>query len=141
MMRRRHEKQLIIRETHLDSFGHVNNATYLELFEEARWDWITENGFGFSKIHALGIGPTLLEAHVKFRRELANREHCTIISELMSHEGKIGRVRQRIFKASGELSCEAEFVMALFDMKQRKLIAPTPEWAHAVGIDELEQHG
>ena len=29
---------LLIKETYLDTFGHVNNATYLTLFEEARWD-------------------------------------------------------------------------------------------------------
>ncbi|MFB9885359.1 acyl-CoA thioesterase [Balneatrix alpica] len=25
---------------HLDSFGHVNNARYLEFLEAARWDWL-----------------------------------------------------------------------------------------------------
>lgn len=26
---------MLIKESHLDSFGHMNNATYLELFENA----------------------------------------------------------------------------------------------------------
>ena len=30
-----------IKEKDLDTLGHVNNAKYLELFEEARWDFIT----------------------------------------------------------------------------------------------------
>ena len=36
-----HEYALVIREQHLDTFGHVNNAKYLEILEEARWDLIT----------------------------------------------------------------------------------------------------
>ena len=29
------EFEVLIREHHLDSYGHVNNATYLALYEEA----------------------------------------------------------------------------------------------------------
>ncbi len=47
-----HEYQLLIHEGHLDSFGHVNNATYLNLFEEARWDWITARGYGLKEMGA-----------------------------------------------------------------------------------------
>ena len=36
--------EMLIKEKHLDTFGHVNNATYFELLEEARWDFITNNG-------------------------------------------------------------------------------------------------
>ena len=43
---------LIIRESHLDTFGHLNNATYLQLFEEARWDYITNRGFGVWSTHS-----------------------------------------------------------------------------------------
>lgn len=42
--------ELTIKEHHLDTFGHVNNAVYLELFEEARWEFISENGYGLKKI-------------------------------------------------------------------------------------------
>ena len=41
---------LIIKEMDLDTFGHVNNARYLTLFEDARWDLITKNGYGLKKI-------------------------------------------------------------------------------------------
>ena len=50
MANRTHEYPLLIVERHLDTFGHVNNATYLELFEEARWDWLQQNGYGLDEI-------------------------------------------------------------------------------------------
>ena len=36
-----YEYEKTILEQHLDTFGHVNNAAYLVLYEEARWDFIT----------------------------------------------------------------------------------------------------
>ncbi|HEY3234558.1 MAG TPA: hypothetical protein VGJ84_07565 [Polyangiaceae bacterium] len=44
---------------------------------------------------------------------------------------------QQISNQSGELCCEAVLVIALFDVRARKLIAPTPEWLRAIGVSEL----
>lgn len=129
-----HEYELLIKESHLDTFGHVNNATYLQIFEEARWDLITGRGYGMDKIQASRLGPVILEAHVKFRRELKNRTPVVVRSELVSYEGLIGNLRQRVFKRgeTEQLSCEAVFRIALWDLDARRLVEPTPEWAHAV---------
>jgi acyl-CoA thioesterase FadM len=53
-----HEYTVLIIERHLDTFGHVNNATYLDLFEAARWEWITSNGFGLERIRELRKVPS-----------------------------------------------------------------------------------
>jgi thioesterase III len=37
MAERIFEQAILIREEHLDTFGHVNNARYLEIFGQARW--------------------------------------------------------------------------------------------------------
>jgi len=128
-----HEKAIVISEAHLDSFGHMNNARYLELFEQARWDLITERGFGMDTIRRTRTGPTILEIQVKFLRELAPREPVVIRTDFVSYQRKIGRLRQVIVKADGTPACEGVFVFGLFHLDERKLIEPTPEWLHAVG--------
>jgi YbgC/YbaW family acyl-CoA thioester hydrolase len=131
-----HEKTFVISEAHLDSFGHLNNARYLELFEQARWDLITERGFGIDVIRRTSTGPVILEVAVRFLRELAPRESVVIRSELMSYVGKVGKLRQQMIKvADGAVACEAEFTFGLFEMQRRKLIEPSPAWAYAVGLD------
>jgi hypothetical protein len=35
MLDHKHEYEALIHERHLDTFGHVNNAAYLEILEEA----------------------------------------------------------------------------------------------------------
>jgi acyl-CoA thioester hydrolase len=123
-----HEYKILIRESHLDTFGHVNNATYLVLFEEARWDLITKHGYGLDKIQSSGIGPTILEVKLQFRRELLNRDEITIRTYVTEIRSKIQSLRQVMVNSRSEEACIADFTFALFDMQRRKLIDPTPEW-------------
>ncbi|MFZ5893614.1 MAG: acyl-CoA thioesterase [Myxococcota bacterium] len=130
-----HEYQVLIIERHLDTFGHVNNATYLDLFEAARWDWITSNGFGLERIRELQQGPTVLEVTLLFKREIKNRQRIVIRSWVESYEAKICSVTQEMRNEAGELCCSGRFLCALFDLRARRLLSPTPEWLTALGID------
>lgn len=129
-----HEYPVLIVEQHLDTLGHVNNARYLDLFEEARWDLITRNGYGLEQIQGRRIGPVILEVTLKFQRELRNRQPIVIKSWLDSYAGKIARMTQQMVDDQGRSCCEAQFVFGLFDLAARKLIAPTSEWLRAVGL-------
>lgn len=126
---------LDILERHLDTFGHVNNAVYLEILEEARWAWITQNGYGMKEIRELGQGPTILECSLKFMKELRLRERIEIESDIASLSGKTFEVVQHIRKPGGEVACEAHFKMGLFDLRARKLVAPTERWLVGLGLD------
>ena len=123
-----------IKETHIDSYGHVNNATYLALYEEARWELITPRDYGFYKIHEYKKGPVILEVNLKFQKEIRLRETISITCEILDYQGKIGHMRQQMIKEDGSIASEAVFVFALFDMEKRKLIEPTDEWKRALGI-------
>lgn len=130
------EQALLIREEHLDTFGHVNNARYLEIFEQARWDLITENGFGLDFVRSSGTGPVVLEVALRFLREVKNRQQMLIRTSLDSYEGKIGRMTQLLIDDTDQVCCEGKFVIAQWDTKTRKLIRPTAEWRRAVGMEE-----
>lgn len=125
---------LQIKEHHVDSLGHLNNATYLALFEEARWEGITLGGFGFSEMQKARQGPVILEANIKFMREVKLRERITITTQMISYEGKIGKLKQQMFKGDGIAASEAIFTMGWFDLQLRKLIEPTVEWKKAIGM-------
>ena len=124
--------ELLIRESDLDTFGHVNNATYLRMFEDARWEHVTRMGYGLKKIRETGQGPVILEVNVKYFKEVRLREKVTITTELLDYPGKTGRLRQRMLKPDGTVAAEAIFVFGLFDLKERKLVDPTPDWEKAI---------
>lgn len=129
------EYPLLVRESHVDSLGHMNNATYLAVFEEARWEVITRNGYGFGEVHQRGQSPVILEVNLKFLKEVRLREQIRITTELVDYPGKVGHLKQQMIKPDGGVAAEAVFTFGLFDLKQRKLIEPTPEWRKAVGLD------
>ena len=134
MSNRVFEQGIVIREEHLDTFGHVNNARYLEIFEQARWDLITDNGFGLDHVRATGTGPVILEVTLRFLQEVKNRQHLLIRSTIDSYEGKIGRMTQLLLDVQDRVCCEGKFVFGQWDTKTRKLIEPTPEWRRALGL-------
>lgn len=125
--------ETLIREAHLDTYGHVNNAVYLSLFEEARWQIITERGYGFNRVHETKKGPVILEVHMKFLKELNLREKIKITLEVMSYNGKISQLRQTMVKENGDIACEMTCTAGFFDLNARKLILPTAEWLQAIG--------
>jgi thioesterase III len=130
------EYPLQIKETHLDTFGHVNNATYLQLYEEARWELITTNGYGLKEIRAEQKGPVVLDITISFKRELLNRDRIVIKSFVSDLKGKIMSITQQMIKEDGTLASEATFTVGYLDLKARRLIKPSAEWLHAVGLVE-----
>jgi len=128
--------ELAIHERHLDTFRHVNNATYLELLEEARWDVITRNGYGLEVIEERQLGPTILRVDLRFRREIKNRQRITIRSWTESYSGKICTFEQQMLDEQQNLCCEATFTLGLFDLRARRLVLPTAEWLRAVGLPD-----
>jgi acyl-CoA thioester hydrolase len=129
------EYRFQVLEKHLDSFGHVNNAVYLELFEEARWDFITSRGYGLEEIKRTQIGPVILEIELKFKRELLNREWIIVKSYTTEENHKlIGSLSQEMIKESdGKVAATLDLKVGLMDLKERKLIKADDKWLHAIG--------
>lgn len=124
---------VLIKEYFLDTFGHINNAMYLTLLEDARWDLLTQNGFSLQKIHESGVGPVILDIKIRFLKEIRLREEVVITTQCVSYEKKVGTIAHKIMRGD-ELCCSAEITIGLWDLKDRKLISPTPPWLAAFGI-------
>jgi len=125
-----------ILESHLDTFGHVNNATYLSLYEQARWEFITQRGFGLKEIQERGVGPVILELNLKFKREVKNREIIEIVSSPRPPERElIMTMNQKMLKEDGSIASTLELTVGLMDLHARKLIAPTAQWLYAIGLE------
>lgn len=129
-----HRYEVLIKEQHLDSFGHVNNAVYLTLLEEARWDLITRNGYGLAEILDTNLGPVILGVSLKFKKELRLRDQVTILTRVTDYRRRLGHIHQEIRDRSGDLTTEAVFTFGLFDMVHRKLMPPNEKWLRAFGI-------
>ena len=134
-----YEKEIL--EQHLDTFGHVNNAVYLSLYEEARWDFITKNGLGLKQILESKVGPVLLDLSLTFKSELGNREKIKIISQARSElrNKYVMVLDQKIIKENGKVASTITISVGLMDLNLRKLVSPTKEWLEALGLKEIKE--
>jgi len=128
-----YKKQIL--EHHIDTFGHVNNAMYLVLFEEARWQFITDGGYGMERIKETKVGPILVDLRLRFRKEITNREWITI----ESHCGEIKKglfmpIVQKIIKENAKVAATLDLTVAMFDLEKRVMTRPTTAWLNAIGL-------
>lgn len=126
-----HFYQTQIEKAHLDALNHVNNAMYMQLYEQARWEIITSRGYGIEKIQETQLGPVILEARISFLKELRLYDKITIETKFLDYEAKVGKLFQ-IIKRQDEICSTADFLFGLFDMNKRQLVLPTDEWLRAV---------
>lgn len=121
-----------IQDEYIDSFGHVNNASYLSLLEEARWDWVGQSGMTRLKVQEDQFGTVILEMNLRFSRELLPKEKIRIETRVVEKKTKVYRVQQKIFNSRDELCTTALIVFGFFDLKRRKLAEPTEAWKKAI---------
>ena len=126
---------ITILEQHLDTFGHVNNAAYITLYEQARWEMITEAGCGLEYVQSSGVGPIVLELTTRFKKEIHLRQKLIIKTQVESWGGKIGSIRQWIEDGAGVVYSEGKFTMGLFDIRKRTLVTVDRIWAKAMGLE------
>lgn len=101
-----HEVTLRIRWSDIDSYGHVNNAVYLNYLEECR-DRMIEDLFGPESWDFV-----LVHVGIDYRNELTQSDAEVVVRCEVAGFGRSSvRTRERIDKRDGTLAAEAEAVI------------------------------
>jgi acyl-CoA thioester hydrolase len=124
-----------VRGYELDTQGHLNQAVYMQYAEHARWETLRAAGLPQDKLLATGVGPVMLEATVKFLRELRGGDEVTVSCAFDYGEGKTFRTLQEIRKADGTIAAEITAVGGLLDLTARRLVARPAERFRALADD------
>lgn len=120
--------QTTITQEYLDFLGHVNNARYLNILEDARWHLYAQMGYTKKNAIENQKAPIVIENKIKYRKELTAGEQVRIVTKYKEYSGILGKLEQVIFKENGKRSCYAEITIGYFDMTKRKLIHPVGLW-------------
>jgi acyl-CoA thioester hydrolase len=78
---REFEYYFTVRGYELDSFGHVNNAVYLNYIEQAKWEILYKTGT-FSYFWENDIIPAIIEINIRFIREVRIFDEMVIKSKI-----------------------------------------------------------
>jgi thioesterase-3 len=120
--------EITVRSSHIDFFGHVNNAKYIEFLEWGRVQMAEDQNIDFLGMVAEGVGPAVVRLEVNYRKESSMGDVLVIDSRAVELKNdKVGILKQTITnKKTGELVCDAVVTYVMFDLRQRKSI-PMPE--------------
>ena len=130
-----------IREVDLDFLGHVNHATYLSILEEARWELLSEQGYGFEYLRQQMISPVILGVNIRYKNEIVNRELVVVETWTASPIGKAMNLRQVIRKENGHIGADATITYGVMDLNLRRLVTPPNIWLQAIDMPMQSNSG
>ena len=113
-----------VRNYHLDGYGHVNNARYLEFLEEARWTFFEEHDL-LSEIDGLML--VVVRTDIRYRR-------AAVEGDILRFEGRLKELTSRhiiltqnIVLPSGKNAVEAESTLMVVSAESgRSISIPEP---------------
>ena len=96
-----------------DIYGHLNNSSYLQIYEEARSEALIEMDLPISKLIELGLQIYLTRIELTYKKGIPNDETITVKSRIV----KMNRLRatwlQEIYDEKGEL-CNTALVEGVY---------------------------
>jgi len=96
-----------------DIYGHLNNANYLHLYEEARADALEEMDMSVEKLSEEGVHIYLSEINLTFKIGLPVGEKVVIDSRMIKATRATSIWKQEIFNSASKL-CNIAIVKGVF---------------------------
>lgn len=107
--------EIQIRGYHVDFYGHVNNARYLEFLEEARWS-LFEKHIDFEEWKGNGTSFFVVNVNISYRRPAFLGETIEIQSGITGFTTRTCTLSQKIFlKGTGTVIADAEVTFVITD--------------------------
>jgi 3-oxoadipate enol-lactonase len=142
------EIDLVVYPDECDAFGHLNQASFLSLFERARWEMLRK-GPGMDVFTRAGVWPALRKTVIDYRAA-AFPGDVLRFQQALTHHGRTSfTMRQTARRVRDDtLIASAEFVFVCIDRDGRPLAVPPElsEYMHArpdsgENVQRLMVHG
>ena len=104
-----------VRGYHLDGYGHVNNARYLEFLEEARWDFIEKTG-GVAYFTRQGLIFVVVRIEIDYRFPAKAEDELLVSTGYHSHgNSSLTLIQEMCLSDSGRVVVQALVKFVLLD--------------------------
>lgn len=103
---------LKVRTYECDSYGHVNNAVYLNYLEFGRMDYLQQIGFDYNGIVKAGYYLYVTHVDIYYKSSAFFNDDLTVESEAVKFGAVSGTIHQRIIKKDGTVCAEADVTWA-----------------------------
>lgn len=114
--------EIKVRGYHADFYGHVNNARYLEFFEEDRWARL-ESKIDLRKWAANGLGFLIVNINVNYRKAVQVGETLVVTTDIEKINTKSAVLKQEIlFKETREVAADAMITFVIIDKTGKSVV-------------------
>jgi len=114
-----HTTDLTVRGYELDSYGHVNNAVYLNYFEHGRWDLLRElNLYEFINISNLFM--VVADIHISYMREAKLYDELEVQTSVVREDPYLIFKQKLLNRQSGQTLARGETRSIFIDKTTRK---------------------
>ena len=120
------ECKLTVRTYECDSYGHVNNANYLNYLEFARYEFLRDVGFDYPAMIKAGYGIYIARIEIDYKKPAVVDDELLIKSRPIKKGAVSGVIAQEIWRG-GDLLIDAKVTWAFVDSKGTPTRVP-PEW-------------
>jgi acyl-CoA thioester hydrolase len=120
------ECSLQVRTYECDSYGHVNNANYLNYLEFARYELLKSIGFDYPKAIRSGYGVYIARIEIDYKKSAIADDRLTIKTWPIKKGAASGILAQEICRGD-ELLTEAKVTWAFVNAKGMPTKLPA-EW-------------
>ncbi|WP_016856472.1 acyl-CoA thioesterase [Halomonas smyrnensis] len=124
---------LRVRGYHLDGYGHVNNARYLEFLEEGRWSFFDERPALGEVVGRGKVAFVVVNLNIDYRRAASAGDELEIVTGLAELGSRSARMRQDIRRArDGKTVASADITFVLLDVATNKAVSISGELREAL---------
>ncbi|MEQ6889497.1 thioesterase family protein [Halomonas sp. CS7] len=108
---------LRVRGYHLDGYGHVNNARYLEFLEEGRWAYFDERPRLAAFLSRGDLAFVAVNLNIDYRRAAVAGDDLEVLTRLSEIGSRRARIHQEIGRVSdGKVVASADITFVLLDV-------------------------
>ena len=107
--------EIVVRGYHVDIYGHVNNARYLEFLEEGRWASL-ESKVDLGLWARRGLGFMVVNININYRKAVVPGERLVVTTDLEKIGSRSATLKQEIRrKETGDMVVDAMVTFVIGD--------------------------
>jgi thioesterase III len=115
-----HTIEIKVRGYHLDVFGHVNNARYLEFLEEARWA-LFDDKVNLEDLAKDGFVFTVVNININYRQAAFLHDALRVETHMANFGKRSAILRQTVInKATGVTIADADVTFVMVAIQEQK---------------------
>lgn len=119
-----HEISFRVRTYECDSYGHVNNAVYLQYLEYARWQFLKDIGFDYERARKAGYGTYVARVEIDYKSPAFTDDMLSIRSTSVKKGAVSGTIEQVIARGA-DIIARARVTWAFVNANGRPVKIPS----------------